>query len=128
MRLRFLAVLLAICAVLPVAYAKDKPFQQGRLLNVTADEQMVEGTTYRRAVFIVQVNDLIYTLQGDKIKPKAKDYAAGLIIGDPVQVRIDGNKVYLQTGKDKTIKLEVLKRERAAAPVAPVQAPGATPQ
>jgi hypothetical protein len=114
MRKLFAVVLLGFCFVLPVAYAGGHNFQTGRLIQVTTDERLHEGTTLRRAIFTVQIGDIVYTLQGYRaVPPKARDYAEGLIVGDPVQASVEGERVVLRRPNGKDFKTSILKRERA---------------
>lgn len=105
-------VLLAFCLGSSMAYARDHSFQTGKLVNVTIDERVASGESDRRAIFIVQLGDIVYTLRGDRVKSKTKDYAKGLIIGDPVQVSLKGEDVILMKPDGKNFKTTILKRER----------------
>ncbi|MGB8028134.1 MAG: hypothetical protein WCF30_00590 [Terracidiphilus sp.] len=96
------------------AFAKAKhDFQTGKLLNVTADERYVEGTSIRSAIFIVQIGDLVYTARGERIRRNTGDIGQGLIIGDPVQVAIDGEKLIILKPDGKELSVKIVKRERA---------------
>jgi hypothetical protein len=97
------------------AYA-SRVYTTGRLLDATTDERLAKGTSLRRAIYTVQVNDIIYTLQGEKVKPNTKDITKGLIVGDPVEASVDGEHVYLHTAKGKQIKTDIMKRARAQNP------------
>jgi hypothetical protein len=48
-------------------------FQTGKLLNVTEDERAVEGTSYRWAIFTVQIGDLVFTARGERIRRHSGD-------------------------------------------------------
>ena len=87
--------LLAFCFASSLAFAHSHSFQTGKLLNATTDETLDEGTSYRRAIFTVQINDIVYTLKGGRVTRRAKDYAHGLIVGDPVQASVEGDNVIL---------------------------------
>ena len=56
-------VLLTVALVLTLATtflgATKRDFQTGKLVSVTADERLVEGTSYRRAIFTVHIGDLV---------------------------------------------------------------------
>jgi len=106
-------VLLAFCLGSSMAYAHSHAFQTGKLISVTTDERLDEGTSYRRAIFIVQIGDIAYTLKGDRVNLRTKDYAQGLIVGDPVQVSVEDENVILQKPNGKDFKTSILKRERS---------------
>jgi len=97
------------------AYAGNHSFKPGKLIDVSTDERLYEGTTLRRAIFVVQIDDVVYTLQGGRVSRGAKDYAQGLIVGDPVQASVEGKDVILQKPDGKDFKTSILKRERAKA-------------
>jgi hypothetical protein len=114
MRKILILVLAAFCFASPVAYAAHN-FQTGKLIDVTTDERSKKGTSVVNAIFTVQVGDIVYTLKGEKVAPKAKDYAKGLIVGDPIQASVEGENVILQKPGGKELKTSILKRERANA-------------
>ncbi len=101
------------------AWAADRVYQPGKLLNATTESRQKKGNTTTHAVFTVQAGDLVYTVRAEKVGANAKDYTEGMIVGDPVEASVDGNHLYLKTPKGKEIKTDVLTRARAAA--APVQ-------
>ncbi len=98
------------------SFAASHNFQTGKLLDVTTDERLVEGTSLRHAVFIVQIGDIVYTLRGERVLSRTKDYAEGLIVGDSVQASVEGESVVLLKPDGKNLKTSVLKRERVKAP------------
>lgn len=87
-------------------------FQPGKLLNVTADERYVQGTSIRSAIFSIQIGDLVYTARGERIR-RNTDIGQGLIVGDPVQVAVHGEDLILQKPDGKELKTKIIKRERA---------------
>ncbi len=99
------------------AWAADRIYQPGKLLNATTESRQKKGNTTTHAVFTVQAGDLVYTVRAEKVGAKAKDYTEGMIVGDPVEASVDGNHVYLKTPKGKEIKTDVLTRARAASAV-----------
>ena len=111
-----LLVLLGMLTHGRVGLAKDHPFVQGVLLDATVDERVKKGSTAARAVYVVQVEDLVYTVQGEAVKTGTKDYTKGLIVGDPVEVSVDGEHLFLRRPNGKEIKTDVLKRARASHP------------
>lgn len=107
-------ILLALCLEsAPAIAAATHAFQAGKLIDVTTDERFYEGTSQRHAIFIVQIGDIIYTLRGGHVSARAKDYAQGLIIGDPVQASVEGDNVLLLKPDGKNLKTSILKRERS---------------
>ncbi len=96
-----------------VALATNHRLQDATLVNVTTNDKLVDGTSYTRAILVVRIDDVIYTLQGERVKRKTTDYAKGLIVGDPVVVSVEGKDVFLQRPDGKYLKTAVLKRERA---------------
>jgi hypothetical protein len=90
-------------------------FQNGKLLDISYDERLEEGTTYRRAIYHVQVGDIVYLGRGERVKRHSGDPGHGLIIGDPVKAAIDGDNLILQRPDGKEIKAKIVKRERPKA-------------
>jgi hypothetical protein len=88
-------------------------FQPGKLLNVTADERYVQGTSIRNAIFNIQIGDLVYTARGERIHRNSGDIAEGLIIGDPVKAAVRGEDLILLKPDGKELKTKIIKRERA---------------
>ena len=103
-------VIMALASVL-VAETKHN-FQTGKLINITADERFDEGTSYRWAIFTVQVADVVYTARGDRVRRRTGDIGQGLIVGDPVKVAIDGGNIILLKPDGKELKMKITKRER----------------
>jgi hypothetical protein len=96
------------------AYGKQQPeFQTGKLIDVTSDERLFEGTTVRHAVYQVQVGDMLYFGRGEHLNHRSGDPGHGLIIGDPVQVSIEGEHLILQRPDGKEIKTKIIERRRA---------------
>jgi hypothetical protein len=111
LHLRALAVTLMLTSM---AFAKDHDFHNGRLLDVTTEETVGEGSAYSRVIFTVQVDDIVYTLKGERVRHSTKDYGEGLIVGDEVKAAIEGNYMVLLKPNSKDLKAAILKRERAA--------------
>ena len=113
---RILAICaLILCAGSAPAFSGTHSFQTGKLLEVTTDQRLVDGTSYSHAIFVVQIGDIVYTLRGERVSARTKDYAQGLIVGDSVQVSIEGEHVFLLKPNGKDLKASILKRERAKA-------------
>src|ERR1700732_5100408 len=66
-------VLLAFMLAMICLGAAKRDFQTGKLLSVTADERLDEGTTYRWAIFTVQRGDLIVTARGGRVRRHSGD-------------------------------------------------------
>ncbi len=113
--LRWMLVLLLIMPAGRAAVAFDHSYQQGRLVDATTENREKKGNTTTRAIFTVQAGEMVYTVRGEKVGAKAKDYTEGMIVGDPVDVAVEGEHVYLRTPKGKELKTDVLKRARAGA-------------
>lgn len=107
-----LAVLVLMFAAICFSAARHD-FQTGRLLSVTADERLDEGTTYRWAIFTVQIGDLVITARGGRVRRHSGDIGQGLIVGDAVQVAVDGGDLILLTPDRKELKAKITKRARA---------------
>jgi hypothetical protein len=112
MRKSLAIALLVLCFGSFLCLAAKHTFQTGKLIDVTTDERLDEGTSYRRAIFTVQIGDIIYTLRGGRVSVRAKDYAQGLIVGDPVQASVEDENVILLKPDGKELKASILKRER----------------
>jgi hypothetical protein len=113
-----LVMLLACCvALVAIETVAGTPhqFQSGKLLDVGSDQRLVEGTTIIHAVYQVQVGDLIYFARGERVRRHSDDPAHGLVVGDPVQVAIDGDNLILQRPDGKEIKAKIIRRQRAEA-------------
>ena len=87
-------------------------FQTGRLIDVTVDEELGEGTTYRWPLFTVQIADLVYTARGRLLWWHSGDRGKELIIGDTVQVAIDGRNLVFLKPDGKELKARIIKRAR----------------
>jgi hypothetical protein len=110
MRTKMLIVVLTLLTTLGGATKLD--FQTGRLIDVTVDEKLDEGTTYRWPLFTVQVDDLVYTARGRLIWWHSGDLGKGLIIGDTVQVAIEGGNLVFLRPDGKEFKARIVKRAR----------------
>jgi len=113
-------ILLVVALTLTLALAnnafcepKQHDFQKGKLINVTTDERLIEGTSARWAIFTVQISDLVYTARGGRVRRHSGDFTEGLIIGDPVQAAVDGGELILLKPDGKELKTRIIKRERA---------------
>jgi hypothetical protein len=107
-----LAVLLTLLAVSISAFAHDRDFQTGKLIDVGYNDLLHGGSSQRRALYQVRLGDVIYSAEGDKVKHNA-DPAHGLIVGDRVRVAIEGDRLFLRRPDGKDIKATIIKRQRA---------------
>ena len=68
-------LLMVALTITTTVLAATHEFQTGKLASITADETLFEGTSYRRAIFTVQIGDLVITSRGTA-------FAAVLVISD----------------------------------------------
>jgi hypothetical protein len=104
-------------AAMALAAAKKAPdFKTGKLLDVGTEDRLVDGTTYRFALFMVQIEDIVYTARGDRLgrvrdsvlTMRSGDPGQDLIVGDPIQAAVDGDTLILVKPKDgKQIKTTI---------------------
>jgi len=80
--------------------ATKRNFQTGKLVSVTEDEKLLKGTSFRWAIFTVQIGDLVYTARGGRVRRRSGDLGQGLIIGDAVQAAVDGSDLILLTERN----------------------------
>jgi hypothetical protein len=106
-----LMVTLALTFAATILAAKHE-LQTGKLTNIMADETLIEGTSYRRAVFTVLIGDLVITARGDRIRRRSGDIGQGLIMGDSVKVAIDGGDLIFLKPDGKEMKTKIIKRAR----------------
>jgi hypothetical protein len=112
---RAIAVAL-VFAVAILGGATKRTFTTGKLLDIGASERIIDGTVYKSAEFTVQVADIVYTARGARIIRWTKDVGQGLIVGDPVQVTIDGGTLIFLKPDGKEMKTTIIKRTRAQSP------------
>jgi hypothetical protein len=113
MRKMLLVVALTLTLTNTFHGATKHEFETGKLISVTADERLDEGTSERWAIFKVQIGDLIYTARGERIHRHSGDFAQGLVIGDTAKMTIDGGNLILLKPDGKELKTKIIKRERA---------------
>jgi hypothetical protein len=100
-------------AILIGGASKPRDFKTGKLLDIGSSERVVQGTVHRSAEFTVQVDDIVYTARGARIVRWTKDVGQGLIVGDSVQVAIDGGDLIFLKPDRKEMKTTITKRTRA---------------
>jgi len=110
-KLTALLSLLLFTSVL--ANAADRIFATGKLLGVSTEEHADAKHPQTHAVFTVGYEGMVYTVRAEKVKANSKDYAKGMVIGDPVPVSVNGEHVYLKTPDGKELKTDIIKRARA---------------
>jgi hypothetical protein len=110
-----LSIIAVTVALLGGAHAADQKhdYKTGKLIDIGTDEAVVKGTQFRSALFTVQVADLIYTARGGRVRRGSGDIGQGLIVGDPVQVAIDGDHLIFLKPDGKEMKTTIIKRTRA---------------
>jgi len=117
-------MLIGLLAWGTVASAKDKAvYQTGKLIDVRA---YATGAGALRAqhsfCLAVEVEDISYIVHYEAAM-RGNYEPTNLIVGDPVEVKIEGNAMYLKTGKkwtndishkqhDDQAKMKILRRER----------------
>jgi thiamine monophosphate kinase len=110
------AVLLTFAGTIALTTARTAhEFHTGKLVDVATDERLVGGTTVAHAVFQVQVGDIAYFARGEHVRRHGGDPAHGLVVGDQVQVAIDGDNLILKRPDGKEIKAKIVRRQRAEA-------------
>jgi hypothetical protein len=116
------ALTLMLAAIVCLGAAKHD-FQTGKLLDVTTDTKLVDGSSIRHAIFVVQVDDLIYTARGDRLGrvnaslitmaiTHSGDNGQDLIVGDPVEVSLHGDDLIIRKPNGKELKTKIIKRAR----------------
>jgi hypothetical protein len=60
----------------------------------------------------VQLGDIVYTLRGGHISKHGSDESSIFTVGDPVQVSVEGDAVYVLKPDGKVMKTEIEKKER----------------
>jgi type IV secretory pathway VirB9-like protein len=100
------ALILTLATTLPGATKRN--FQAGKLVSVTMDER------FGWAVFTVQVGDLVYTARGGRVRRHSGDLGQGLIVGDAVQIALDGSEHLILLKPDgKELSTTIIQRARA---------------
>jgi hypothetical protein len=108
----FSIVLISTLVSIGLGEAKHD-FQPGKLVNIDLDERLIDGTSYRRAIYTVELGGVIYSARGERLRRRSGDPGHGLIVGDPVQAAIDGENLILLKPDGKELKARIIKRERA---------------
>jgi len=111
-------VLLSILLVTSSVVLAEKDYQTGKLVDTGSQlysnpNPKKDKNLHHENTLAVQVGDLIYTGQCEQKKNSDKCKPADWIIGDPIDVRIDKDTMYLKKAKGGEIKTRIVKRERA---------------
>lgn len=104
--------------------APKHDFQPAKLLDVATDTKLVDGTSVRHAIFVIQIDDVIYTTRGDRLGriknslltmaiTTSGDDGHDLIVGDPVQVFLHGDDLLIRKPNGKELKTKIVKKTRA---------------
>jgi hypothetical protein len=110
---RNVLVIAVLASIAMSASAAAHEFHAGKLLNIADDEKLYEGTSYRWAIFTVQVDDIVYTARSERVRRHSGDPGHGLIVGDPVKVAIEKDDLILLKPDGKEMKMKITKRARA---------------
>ncbi len=106
-------LLLAFTLLAPmVAVAKDHTYVPAKLVDISSSERLNEGTTLRRAIYRVQLDGIVYTLEGNRIRRHGKNESSEFTVGDAIQVSLEGEHIFIKTPDGKDTKTTVVKRER----------------
>lgn len=106
-RIAALVVLLTVSA-----FAKDHAYVPGKMLDVSSSERLFQGTSIRNAVYTVQLGDIVYTLRGGHISKHGSNESSIFTVGDPVQVSVEGDAMFVLKPDGKVMKAEIEKKER----------------
>lgn len=108
-----LALLLFALTLSLTAFASNRDYQTGKLVDVNYDDLMHGGSSQRHAIYQVRLDDMIYFAESGKLKGHAADPAHGLVVGDHVRVAVEGDHLFLRRADGKDIKAIIIKRQRA---------------
>lgn len=130
MRKIILSMMISLLPLVISAGEHVKEYQKGKLLDVITEGRSVYtgvisnqvgnwnyGTLGRRNErifnYIVQVGEMVYA--GEYVKKNIFQYnpASDFVVNDPVEVHIDGGKMYLKRPDGKELKTKIVKQMRA---------------
>jgi hypothetical protein len=121
--LRIVAVAIAALSFLPTTiHAADKPdYKTGKLTDLRQYETEDPGAARAQWWFClsVEMDDMSYILRYESFARwsyKPTDF----IVGDPVQVRVKGNDMYLGKPKGGDLKTKIVRRARNAPDKPPI--------
>jgi hypothetical protein len=110
----YIALVVLCCSLCAVGYGEKRSheYQTGKLTDISTDERLIEGTTYRHVIFTIQVGALVYTTRGGHARNRGGDMGKSLVVGDPVKVAEDGDHLLLLLPDGKELKTKVVRRAR----------------
>src|ERR1700735_2049329 len=108
-----LVVIALVWGLTTILSAAQHDFQTGKLINIDSDERLISGTSYRWAIYTVEVGGVVYSARGERVRRRSGDPGHGLVIGDPVKAAIDGEHLILLKPNGKELSAKIVKRERA---------------
>ena len=101
--------------------AEKKSFERGVLVNLVS-RQSSSGVYVSGSLalpidttvvqFVVKFGDLTITGQRE-LGPFDKSYLEEFVVGDPIDIRIDNDKLYIKRPNSKEIKTKIVRRERS---------------
>lgn len=107
--MKILAILLLLCST---AFGAAREYQDGKLERIYQQDVTQMHIMESTSMFTIRIGDLIYEGKGPRIRKYTKDYAHGLIVGDPVKAAVEGDHIYVKTPKGDDLKLGLLMRAR----------------
>ena len=117
-------MVIASVAVPAVSKDKTKTFQTGKLLDVTVEDASkgtavtvssgtaVIGTPIPGSVYTFRIQleeDLVYVAE---YKAGKRSYKPEWIVNDPIELRVEKDKMFLKRPDGKELEVAVIKRER----------------
>jgi hypothetical protein len=112
---KWMLVLCLLVSTVTTVYGakKNHEYQTGKLVDISTEQHFVEGTSHKRAIFTVQVGEIVYTARGGHVTRHSGDIGKGLVVGDPVKVVEDGDHLFLLLPDGKELKTTIIKKTRA---------------
>jgi len=114
-RLRLFVVLALVLSVVPVQAGEKTVYQTGKLVDLRR-ESTGSGVARAQGSFClaVEVGDMTYLVSHEATWRWSYE-PTDFVVGDPVEVRIKGNAMYLKKPKGDDLKTNITRRERNAA-------------
>ena len=114
---RILCLLLVLA--LPAAAGKPREWSTGKLLDFRMSETGA-GAARAQGEFCmaVQLGDIAYLLQYEPYSRWAYK-PTDLVVGDQIQVQIDGKHMYINKSKGGDFKTNIVRREKIVAGTSP---------
>ena len=110
-RLRLFALALAL-AVVPIQAADNSGYQTGKLVDLRR-EGTGSGAARAQGSFClaVEVGDMAYLVRHQAYWRWSYE-PTDFVVGDPIEVKIKGNNMYIKTSKGADLKTSISRRER----------------